>query len=251
MSDHYAGAGYGGESVGFGDRTAVLVVDYQLGFTDPRFAAGRSSHVHAAVERTAELLVHARKKQLPVVACNVAWNGPQDMGHWKVSSLYDGSFYRGHPSIELDPRIHQPGYDFTFTKPAPSIFFQTPLMLYLTRQQVDTVVITGCTTSGCVRASIIDAFSHGFRVIVAVQCCGDQGEQPHRENLRDVGRRYADVLDTVEVIRHSDGLQHTENASLRSFAQEQYAETGYAIASNAVLVSHVSKLIAVHIIRSH
>jgi maleamate amidohydrolase len=206
MSDHYSGAGYGAETIGFGERPAVLVVDYQLGFTDPIYAAGRSPHIHAAVERTAELLGHARAKGLPVAVCNVAWGSAQDMGHWKVSSLFDGSFFKGHPSTELDPRIYDPSYDLTFTKSAPSIFFQTPLMLFLTRQQVDTVIITGCTTSGCVRASINDGFSYGFRVIVPEQCCGDQEPQPHDDNLRDVGRRYADVMDANAVIEHLDGL---------------------------------------------
>lgn len=206
MNDYYAGAGYGGETIGFGERIAVLVVDFQLGFTSPEYPAGRSPHVHAAVERTAELLTHARRRQLPVAACNVAWNSAEDMSFWKVSAVYDGSFFRGHPSIALDPRTHDPDYDFFFTKPAPSIFFQTPLMLYLTRQQIDTVIITGCTTSGCVRASINDAFSHGFRVIVPEQCCGDQDAGPHRDNLRDVGRRYADVMDTDAVIAHLDKL---------------------------------------------
>jgi maleamate amidohydrolase len=129
------------------------------------------------------------------------------MGHWKVTSLYDGSFFKGHPSIELDERIYEPGYDVTFTKPAPSIFFQTPLELYLTRQQIDTVIITGCTTSGCVRASINDGFSYGYRVIVPEQCVGDMEEQPHQDNLRDVGRRYADVLGVDAVIQYLDGLE--------------------------------------------
>ena len=207
MTDNYSTAGYGGETVGFGLRPAVLVVDYQLGFTDPRFPAGRSPHIHAAVERTAELLEHARARNVPVANCNVAWCGAADMGHWKVSSLYDGSFFKGHPSTELDPRTYEPGYDVTFTKSAPSIFFQTPLILFLTRQQVDTVIITGCTTSGCVRASINDGFSYGFRVIVPEQCCGDQETQPHRDNLRDVGRRYADVMDTDDVIAYLDALE--------------------------------------------
>ena len=105
-----------------------------------------------------------------------------------------------------------PGYDVTFTKSAPSIFFQTPLMLFLTKQRVDTVIVTGCTTSGCVRASINDSFSYGFRTIVPEQCCGDQELQPHKDNLRDVGRRYADVLDVDEVIGYIDGLEPTAQA---------------------------------------
>jgi maleamate amidohydrolase len=129
------------------------------------------------------------------------------MGHWKVSSLYDGTFFIGHPSMALDPRIHEPGYDVTFTKSAPSIFFQTPLVLFLTKQRVDTVIITGCTTSGCVRASINDSFSYGYRTIVPQECVGDMEEGPHNDNLRDVGRRYADVMKLQDVIKYIDNLE--------------------------------------------
>jgi maleamate amidohydrolase len=79
------------------------------------------------------------------------------------------------------------------------MFFQTPLITFLVKQDVDTVIVTGCTTSGCVRATVVDAFSYGFRVLVAEDCCGDADEAPHRSNLVDVGRRYADILNTDEV----------------------------------------------------
>ena len=74
------------------------------------------------------------------------------------------------------------------------MFFHTPLITYLAKHAVDTVIVTGCTTSGCVRATIVDAFSYGFRVAVAEDCCGDPDERQHRSNLEDVGRRYADVM---------------------------------------------------------
>lgn len=207
MSNRYDGAGYGGEKVGFGERPAIVNVDFQLGFTDPKYPTGVSPHVHAAVDNTATLLKHARAKGVPVASCNVGWCGPQDMGHWKVSSLYDGSFFIGHPSMALDPRIYDADYDVVFTKSAPSIFFQTPLVLFLTKQRVDTVIITGCTTSGCVRASINDSFSYGFRTIVPEECVGDMEEQPHHDNLRDVGRRYADVVKLQEVLDYLDGIK--------------------------------------------
>jgi maleamate amidohydrolase len=207
MSNRYDGAGYGAQSIGFGERPAVVNVDFQLAFTDPKYPTGTSPHVHAAVEHTATLLRHARAKGVPVASCNVGWCGPRDMGHWKVSSLYDGTFFSGHPAMALDPRIHEPGYDVVFTKSAPSIFFQTPLVLFLTKQRVDTVIITGCTTSGCVRASINDCFSYGFRTIVPEECVGDMEEGPLIDNLRDVGRRYADVLKLKDVLADIDGLE--------------------------------------------
>ncbi len=128
------------------------------------------------------------------------------MAHWKISSLYDGSFYRGHPCTDFDPRISDPEYVFEFTKSAPSIFFRTPLPTWLTKRGVDTTIITGCTTSGCVRASIVDSFSFGYRTIVPEDCCGDQDEGPHWDNLRDVGRRYADVVKLEDVLNHFSSL---------------------------------------------
>ena len=82
----------------------------------------------------------------------------------------------------------------TDSKTAPSIIFGTPAGAILTRERVDTVIVTGCITSGCVRASIIDAFSLGFRVQVPEDCVGDHDEGAHRQNLADVGRRYADII---------------------------------------------------------
>lgn len=200
----FSAAGYGDQgNIGFGRQSAVLVVDFQRSFTDSAYPMGRSGHVDQAVENTARLLKVARANNVPVATCSVGWNSPRDMGHWKVSSVYKDMFY-GDAGMELDPRIADPS-DFHFIKGAPSIFFGTPLQTFLTRQGVDTVIVTGCTTSGCVRASIVDAFSYGYRVMVPEPCCGDQEMTAHQANLADVGRRYADVLGLEEVIQAISG----------------------------------------------
>jgi maleamate amidohydrolase len=100
----------------------------------------------------------------------------------------------------MDPLIYDAG-DFTYCKNAPSMFFQTPLITFLVRERVDTVIVTGCTTSGCVRATVVDAFSYGFRVQVVEDCCGDAEQGPHEDTLRDVGRRYADITTRSAVER--------------------------------------------------
>lgn len=202
--DEFEEAGYGQEPIGYGVRPAVLIVDLQKGFTDASTPLGRSSHVQRAVNNTAVLIAEARKRGIPIASCNVSWKSRDDMAYWKISSLYDGSFFHGHPCTEFDSRISDPDYIFEFTKTAPSIFFQTPLLTWLTKHRIDTTIITGCTTSGCVRASIVDAFSYGFRTIVPEDCCGDQNEEAHWNNLRDVGRRYADVTTLAGVIAHFD-----------------------------------------------
>lgn len=200
--DEFEAAGYGQKPIGYGERPAVLIVDFQKGFTDPSVPLGRSAHVQRAVDNTAVLVAEARKRGIPVASCNVAWKSSDDMAYWKIASLYDGSFFHGHQCTEFDPRISDPDYIFEFTKTAPSIFFQTPMVTWLTKHGIDTTIITGCTTSGCVRASIVDSFSYGYRTVVPEDCCGDQNEEAHWSNLRDVGRRYADVTTLADVINH-------------------------------------------------
>ena len=193
MSDTYVDVGYASTKIGMGQKAAVLVVDWQLAFTDPRFELGGLARLHSARDNTAAFLKVARAAGTPVAACYTAYCSQKDMPLWKVAAVRREFFY-GHECTEMDPKIHDPS-DFTYCKNAPSMFFQTPLITWLVKQQVDTVFVTGCTTSGCVRATIVDAFSYGFRVHVIEDCCGDAEQGPHDDTLRDVGRRYADVID--------------------------------------------------------
>jgi len=193
MPDRFAAAGYGDREVGFGALTGVLVVDFQVGLTCPKFSTGQSPQIHAAVEHTAQLVAAARRVGAPVALCNLAWSRVEAMPYWKIGAAY-GGMAPGDPATQLDSRVHDPGYDFSFTKVAPSAFFGTPLMTFLVRNRVDTLVVAGCMTSGCVRASVVDSFSHGLRTIVAPECVGDMEREPHEANLTDMARRYADLV---------------------------------------------------------
>lgn len=199
MTDRYVEVGYGSSEIGLGRRAAVLVVDWQLAFTDPRFELGGLERLHRARDETAKLLAVARASEVPVAACYTAYCSTKDMPLWKVAAVRREFFY-GHPCTEMDPKIYDPR-DFTFCKNAPSMFFQTPLITWITREGIDTVFVTGCTTSGCVRATIVDAFSFGLRVQVVTDCCGDAEAGPHDDTLRDVGRRYADLTNRMEAER--------------------------------------------------
>ena len=212
MADRFDEVGYGDKQVGFGNRPAIVIVDMQVGFTRPEYPTGKSPHIHRAVENTTRLLADARERNIPVASCNVAWGSEKDMQRWKVSALYSGMFY-GDPATEMDGRIFDPSYDFNFTKSAPSAFFGTPLVAFLVKQQVDTVIVTGCTTSGCVRGTVNDSFSHGFRTVVPEECVGDMEEGPHWDNLRDVGRRYADVVKLPDVIEWFERLGQLSSAA--------------------------------------
>ncbi|SDB66140.1 isochorismatase family protein [Belnapia rosea] len=198
MSDIYAARGYGSRPLGFGARIGVVVVDFQRGFTDPAFPMAGAPMVDAAVEATVPLIRAARRAGLPVIACVNGYDSPRAAPHWKAAPVFD--LLKGTASVELDPRIAAAGPDVLLMKSAPSIFFATPAAAILTKERVDTVIVTGCITSGCVRASVIDAFSLGFRTMVAQDCVGDHDQVAHDQNLKDVERRYADIIDTATAI---------------------------------------------------
>ena len=194
--DAFAAAGYSAHQIGFGRKSAMVVVDFQCALTEGRFALGRSPHVVAAVERSAPLLAHARSLGVPVLHTAVGFDGPADLGNWKMPEL--GKIKPGTPEAAIDPRVWA-DTDTYVLKKYPSAFFGTETATILRHWDVDTAVVLGCMTSGCIRATVVDAFSHGLRTIVVEDCCGDQSEQTHRANLADVGRRYADVLTSDQV----------------------------------------------------
>jgi len=193
VADIYTERGYGSRRLGFGARIGVVVVDFQRGFIDADFPMGGAPMVDQAVRNAVPVIEAAKRAGLPVIACVNGYDSPRAAPHWKVGPVFD--LLRGSPSVELDSRIAAAGPDVILMKSAPSIFFGTPAAAILTKERVDTVIVTGCITSGCVRASVIDAFSLGFRVMVARDCVGDHDEAAHLQNLKDMERRYADVID--------------------------------------------------------
>ena len=175
MADSYQKVGYNSIDIGYGSRPAILVVDWQVAFTDPKYALGGLPRLHAARDETVKLLTVARAAGIPVAACYTAYCSQKDMPWWKVAAVREEFIY-GHACTAMDP-----------------------LITFLVRQNIDTVIITGCTTSGCVRATIVDAFSLGLRVQVPADCCGDAEEGPHLDALRDCGRRYCDITTRAAV----------------------------------------------------
>jgi maleamate amidohydrolase len=203
---NYNQRGYGDREIGWGENPGVVVVDFQRGFTDPAFQMGGAEKIDRAVERTVDVIGAAREAKCPVVACVMGYESPDAMPYWKIKPLRE-ELLVGHPSVELDPRIATAQPDLVVTKTAPSIFFNTPVAQFLVKQRVDTVIVTGCITSGCVRASVVDSFSLGFRTIVAEDCVGDHEDEPHLSNLRDVERRYADISDAAAIIAQFERLR--------------------------------------------
>ena len=206
MQDAFEAASYGTRKVGYGERPALLIVDFQRGFTDPEFTMGKSPRIHAARDNTVSLVQSARAAGIPVASCYVGWQSVKDIQYWKVEALHH-EFWVGRPALDIDPALLDETYDFTFLKCAPSMFFQTPIVPFLTKHRIDTTIITGCVTSGCIRATAIDAFSYGYRTVVVDDCCGDPAEESHQANLRDLDRRYADIETASDVMDYFEQVR--------------------------------------------
>ena len=189
-------------SIGFGKQPGVVVVDFQVGFTrDPDFIMDGAPLIDRAVENTARLLDVARACGIPVATCYTAYKNTREMPYWKLSKMHE-TLLHGHPSTKLDSRIYDPDYDFILCKTGASIFFDTPVVSYFVKERVDTVIVTGCVTSACIRASVVDSFQYKYRTIVPEDCVGDREEDSHRNNLRDVSRRYCDISSCDDVIAY-------------------------------------------------
>ena len=190
-----------GSRVGFGSSLAVLVIDMSVAFNDPAYRVGADQT--PAVNAIAKLLREARRRSVPILFFTTAYEaGGLDGGMFgrKIPALLD--LRVGDPGVEIDPRLAPAPGEPVITKKFSSAFFQTHLPSLLLALGVDTVVLTGCSTSGCVRATAVDAVSHGYRVIVPLECVSDRAEGPHYANLFDIDSKYGDVLSLSEVLAH-------------------------------------------------
>lgn len=188
-----------GSRVGVGDRPAVLVVDLQYGFTDP--AAPLGGNLDEVIDATQSLLTVARRNAFPVAFTAVAFHETQlESTTWLRKMPGLRSLITGTRMCEIDGRVEPITDEPVFEKQAASAFFGTSLVSYLVGAGVDTVVVSGCVTSGCVRASVVDAISWGFRTIVPEECVGDRAAGPHTWSLFDMDSKYGDVEPLEDVI---------------------------------------------------
>lgn len=188
--------------VGYGDSPAVIVVDLQRGFTDPSCALG--GDLASVVERTNALLEAAHDVDRPVVATRIVTTHPDaaDLGTWveKIPTLE--VLAAGSEWVEFDERLDLRDDDHRLDKRQASSFHETELHSMLSAWGVDTLVVAGCTTSGCVRATAVDGCAHGFRVIVPEEGVGDRLRDPHEANLFDIHAKYGDVRPTEDVLEY-------------------------------------------------
>jgi len=188
--------------LGFGKKPAVLVVDFIRAYT-AESSALYAPDVVTAVSETVDLLDLARQKEIPVIFTQVLYNqNGLDGGLFVQKVPVLRTMVDGEPLAEIVPELPLAEEDVVIVKQYASAFFGTPLAAMLTSLGVDTVILTGCSTSGCVRATAVDGMQHGFRMIVPRECVGDRHQAPHEANLFDIDSKYGDVVSKTAVMRY-------------------------------------------------
>ena len=198
-------AGFHGRA-GFGSRPALVVVDVSRGFTDP--ASPLVCDLDGCVEAIAGLLEVFRRAGLPVVFTTVCY----DEAGKRAASVFIEKIPAllvlapGSEWVEIDPRIAPIEGEPVLSKYFASAFFGTTLSSLLSTAGCDTVVVTGASTSGCVRATAVDALQHGYRVVVPREAVGDRNPAAHDANLYDLDTKYGDVVSVDEVVDHLEAF---------------------------------------------
>lgn len=189
-------------AVGPGARPAVLVVDFSVAFTRGT-GAFSGGNFPEELRQTRRLLAAARDRGIPVLFTTIAYADPEnDPGLWGVKIPWLATCKLGSPAVAidvaLDPRPDEP----VVVKKFASAFFETDLDARLQAAGVDTIVLAGCTTSVCVRATAVDAMQHRYRTLIAAEAVGDLDPALHAVHLRDLDTRYADVMSVDEIVTY-------------------------------------------------
>lgn len=192
---------------GFGDKLAIVNVDPQKAYTRPDLFP-KTGYITdpLQIEYINAISEAARNKSIPVVWTRVAYmSNADDAGVWGTRTDTPDSLQNikvGSKRAEFDDRVNiDIEKDAVYIKRMPSAFFETPLKSFLTWHKVDTLVITGGSTSGCIRATAVDSLSNGYRTIVPVECVADKHESYHFANLTDLLLKYADVVSVSDVLQ--------------------------------------------------
>jgi maleamate amidohydrolase len=201
-------AGFHGR-VGLGSRPALIVVDVNRGFTDP--GSPLVCDLDEVVDAIRRLLGEARAAGIPVVFTTVSYaEGDKRTAAAfidKIPALL--TLEAGSRWVEIDPRIAPRDDEPVLNKLFASAFFGTTLSSFLTANGCDSLIVTGASTSGCVRATVVDAIQHGYRAIVPREAVGDRNPDAHAANLYDIDTKYGDVVSVDDLIAQMEGLAVT------------------------------------------
>jgi nicotinamidase-related amidase len=197
-----------GLKMGFGDRPALLVIDIIKAFTDPNRMLG--ANLDAQVAATQPLLALAHEREFPVFFSTVRYDDAdlRDAGIWVLKQKGSVTLAKETDGHEVDPRLDVRRSDSILMKKYASCFFGTDLVSRLNSRRVDTLIITGCTTSGCVRATAVDSVQNGFRPMVVREAVGDRSAAAHEQSLFDLNAKYADVVSLDETLQYLRTVGH-------------------------------------------
>lgn len=185
--------------IGFGQRPALLIVDFVNGFLyRPQLA---DNNIAEAVHRTQPLLDAARTAGIPVVHTRIVYaEDGSDAGIWRLKSPRLTKLTETAEASQITASLAPRSGEKVLRKRQPSAFFGTDLTAHLISRGVDTVIVAGCTTSGCIRATVVDAISNNFRPMLAVECIGDRCAERHEASLMEMGQKYADLMPRDAII---------------------------------------------------
>ena len=201
----YDAAGFG-RIVERGTRPAIVVVDFTYGFTDTQYPTAANMATQMAATR--KLTDLAREIGFPVIYTVIAYHpGELDRLAWLKKATGMAALIEGSRLVDVDAATGIQSGDPIVVKKGASAFFGSTLGALLTGASVDTVVVTGATTSGCVRATVVDAIQSGFAVLVPRDCCADRAQEPHEANLYDMQQKYADVTDSADILHWLETLR--------------------------------------------
>jgi maleamate amidohydrolase len=181
-----------GAGLGIKGRIGLLIVDFVNGFADPEVFGG--GNIPEAIAATTKLLAEARQRGWPVAHSRIVYSDNGSDGTIFSTKVPGMATLKEDAAISaIVPELTPVPGELVVRKTVPSAFFGTSLTPWLVQHSVETLLIAGATTSGCVRASVVDAMSYGFRPVVLADCVGDRALAPHEANLFDMGQKYADV----------------------------------------------------------
>jgi maleamate amidohydrolase len=203
-----------GLKMGFGRRPALIVIDLLKAFTDPKRMLG--ADLDTQIEATKPLLEIAHARNMPVLFSTVRYDDAdlRDAGIWSLKQKGTVTLKADTDGWQIDPRLDFRPTDSLLIKKYASCFFGTDLVPRLNSRGVDTLVIAGCTTSGCVRATAVDAVQNGFRPMVVREAVGDRSRPAHEQSLFDLDAKYADVVSLEETLQYLRTVGHNTGAGL-------------------------------------
>jgi maleamate amidohydrolase len=202
-----------GIKIGFGERPALIVIDMINGFTDAAMPLG--ANLDTQIKAQQPLVKIAHQRDIPVIFSTVLYEEPdiKDAGIWALKQSGARTLTAGSEAVKVDNRLDRKPKDILLVKKYASCFFGTDLVPRLNSRRIDTLILTGCTTSGCVRATAVDAVQNGFRPMVVREAVGDRSVAAHEQSLFDLNAKYADVVSLDETLQYLKTVGHNQPAA--------------------------------------